>query len=197
MLRFQRSQVPESGPGAPRLWMILPAFLLRDGESDQGGLVDAGAGCGLLSHDGTGPNREPGRRVASSDGRNGDRHHDGRVGLDADAKESRLCSDDGQTDEIGHDEAVGRSVVRDCDQKIDAGLGDALRARRRILREDGAYAGVSLWEGYSKANLHKIAIHDGKLRAEVTASLLKGYSQDFPPLPYIPEDLKKGSVYLK
>jgi len=66
-----------------------------------------------------------------------------------------------------------------------------------ILRKDGAYAGVSLWEGYSKANLHKIAVHDGNLRAEVTASLLKGYSQDFPPLPYIPEDLKKGSVYLK
>jgi N4-(beta-N-acetylglucosaminyl)-L-asparaginase len=66
-----------------------------------------------------------------------------------------------------------------------------------VLRNDGAYAGVSLWEGYSKARLHKIAIHDGTLRAEVTASLLKGYSQDFPPFPNVPEDLKKGSVYVK
>ena len=66
-----------------------------------------------------------------------------------------------------------------------------------ILRKDGAYAGVSLWEGYSKARPHKIAIHDGTQRAEVTVSLLKGYSQDFPPFPDIPEDIKKGSEYVK
>src|SRR3984885_1713350 len=66
-----------------------------------------------------------------------------------------------------------------------------------VLRKDGAYAGVSLWEGYSKGNPHKIAIHDGTRRAEVTASLLKGYSQDFPPFPEIPEELKKNSEYLK
>jgi N4-(beta-N-acetylglucosaminyl)-L-asparaginase len=66
-----------------------------------------------------------------------------------------------------------------------------------VLRKDGAYAGVSLWEGYSKDRPHKIAVHDGTLRAEVTASLLKGYSQDFPPFPHVPEDLKKGSVYVK
>lgn len=66
-----------------------------------------------------------------------------------------------------------------------------------ILRKDGAYAGVSLWEGYSKGHPHKIAIHDGTLRAEVTVSLLKGYSQEFPPFPNIPEELKKGSEYLK
>jgi N4-(beta-N-acetylglucosaminyl)-L-asparaginase len=64
-----------------------------------------------------------------------------------------------------------------------------------ILRKDGAYAGVSLWEGYSKAKPHKIAVHDGSLRAEVTVSLLKGYSQDFPPEPNVPEQLKKE--YLK
>src|SRR6266850_874490 len=29
-----------------------------------------------------------------------------------------------------------------------------------ILRKDGAYAGVSLWEGYSEGNPHKIAVHD-------------------------------------
>lgn len=66
-----------------------------------------------------------------------------------------------------------------------------------ILRKDGAYAGVSLWEGYSVGNPHKIAVHDGSRRAEVTTSLMKGYSQEFPPFPDIPEDLKKGSEYLK
>src|ERR1700685_1255353 len=66
-----------------------------------------------------------------------------------------------------------------------------------VLRKDGAYAGVSLWEGSSKGNPHKIAIHDGDHRAEVTVSLLKGYSQDFPPAPDVPEELKKDSEYLK
>lgn len=66
-----------------------------------------------------------------------------------------------------------------------------------ILRKDGAYAGVSLWEGYSKGHPHKIAIHDGNPRAEATVSLFKGYSQEFPPFPDIPEDLKKGSEYLE
>jgi N4-(beta-N-acetylglucosaminyl)-L-asparaginase len=66
-----------------------------------------------------------------------------------------------------------------------------------ILRKDGAYAGVSLWEGYSKGNPHKIAIHDGTHRAEVAVSLLKGYSQEFPPFPEIPVDLKKNSEHLK
>jgi N4-(beta-N-acetylglucosaminyl)-L-asparaginase len=66
-----------------------------------------------------------------------------------------------------------------------------------ILRKDGAYAGVSLWEGYSKGNPHKIAVHDGTRRAEIATNLLKGYSQEFPPFPNIPEDLKKDSEYLK
>jgi N4-(beta-N-acetylglucosaminyl)-L-asparaginase len=66
-----------------------------------------------------------------------------------------------------------------------------------ILRKDGAHAGVSLWEGYSKERPHKIAIHDGTRRAEQTVGMLKGYSQDFPPAPSVPEDLKKGSEYLK
>jgi N4-(beta-N-acetylglucosaminyl)-L-asparaginase len=64
-----------------------------------------------------------------------------------------------------------------------------------ILRKDGAYAGVSLWEGYEKGKPHKIALHDGTRRSEETASLLEGYSQDFPPFPNVPEDLKKE--YLK
>ncbi len=30
-----------------------------------------------------------------------------------------------------------------------------------VLRKDGAYAGVSLWEGYEPGKPHKIAVHDG------------------------------------
>jgi N4-(beta-N-acetylglucosaminyl)-L-asparaginase len=66
-----------------------------------------------------------------------------------------------------------------------------------ILRKDGAYAGVSLWEGYSEGNPHKIAVHDGTRRSEECIHLLKGFSQKFPPFPKIPEELKKDSVYLK
>jgi N4-(beta-N-acetylglucosaminyl)-L-asparaginase len=66
-----------------------------------------------------------------------------------------------------------------------------------ILRKDGAYAGVSLWEGYSAGHPHKFVVHDGTLRSEVATPLLKGYSQEWPPFPPIPEDLKKDSEYLK
>jgi len=66
-----------------------------------------------------------------------------------------------------------------------------------VLRKDGAYAGVSLWEGYSAGNPHKFSVHDGTLRAEVATPLLKGYSQEWPPFPPIPEELKKDSEYLK
>ncbi|MFZ1140795.1 MAG: N(4)-(beta-N-acetylglucosaminyl)-L-asparaginase [Candidatus Sulfotelmatobacter sp.] len=66
-----------------------------------------------------------------------------------------------------------------------------------ILRKDGAYAGVCLWEGYSAGHQHKFAVHDGRLRSEVATPLLKGYSQEWPPFPPIPEDLKKDSEYLK
>jgi len=66
-----------------------------------------------------------------------------------------------------------------------------------LLRKDGAYAGVSLWEGYSVGHPHKFAVHDGTLRSEVATPLLKGYSQEWPPFPPIPEELKKDSEYLK
>jgi N4-(beta-N-acetylglucosaminyl)-L-asparaginase len=64
-----------------------------------------------------------------------------------------------------------------------------------ILRKDGAYAGVSLWEGYSEGHPHSIAVHDGTRRSEVTTSLFKGWSQDFPPPPNVPDDVRKQ--YLK
>ncbi|MGB9233058.1 MAG: N(4)-(beta-N-acetylglucosaminyl)-L-asparaginase [Terriglobales bacterium] len=54
-----------------------------------------------------------------------------------------------------------------------------------VLRKDGAYAGVSLWEGYSKGNPHKIIVHDGTRRAEQTVFLFKGFSQDFPAVPVL------------
>jgi len=65
------------------------------------------------------------------------------------------------------------------------------------LRKDGAYAGVSLWEGYSAGHPHTFVVHDGTLRSEVATPLLKGYSQEWPPFPPIPEDLKKNSEYLR
>ena len=67
-----------------------------------------------------------------------------------------------------------------------------------ILRKDGAYAGVSLWEGYSKNNRHKIAVHDGTRRLEQTVALLKGFSEEFPPFPVVmPKELTKDSEYVK
>jgi len=66
-----------------------------------------------------------------------------------------------------------------------------------VLRKDGAYAGVSLWEGYSAGHPHTFVVHDGKLRSEVATPLLKGYSQEWPPMPIVPEELKKDSEYLK
>jgi N4-(beta-N-acetylglucosaminyl)-L-asparaginase len=67
-----------------------------------------------------------------------------------------------------------------------------------ILRKDGAYAGVSLWEGYSPGIPHKIAVHDGTRRSEQTIALFKGESVEFPPSPVtIPRELEKDSEYLK
>lgn len=55
-----------------------------------------------------------------------------------------------------------------------------------ILRKDGAYAGVSLWEGYGDANQpHQIAVHDGAKRLEKTAALFQGVSQAWPPIKRI------------
>jgi N4-(beta-N-acetylglucosaminyl)-L-asparaginase len=66
-----------------------------------------------------------------------------------------------------------------------------------VLRKDGAYAGVCLWEGYSAGHPHTIVVHDGTLRSEVATPLLKGFSEDWPPFPTIPDYLKKDSEYLK
>ena len=60
-----------------------------------------------------------------------------------------------------------------------------------ILRKDGAYAGVSLWDGYEPGNPHRIAVHDGTRRAEKTVALFAGTSQEFPPFPKVPADRLK------
>ena len=64
-----------------------------------------------------------------------------------------------------------------------------------ILRKDGAYAGVSLWEGYQPGKPHTIAMHDGSRRYENTVALFPGWSQDFPPEPKVPPEVLKE--YLK
>ncbi len=51
-----------------------------------------------------------------------------------------------------------------------------------VLRKDGAYAGVSLWEGYTADHHHMIAVHDGTRRLEKTINLFEGPSQDWPPI---------------
>jgi N4-(beta-N-acetylglucosaminyl)-L-asparaginase len=61
-----------------------------------------------------------------------------------------------------------------------------------VLRKDGAYAGVSLWENYRGSKPHTIAVHDGTRRSEQTASLFKGSSDDYPPaLKVSPEVMKQ------
>jgi N4-(beta-N-acetylglucosaminyl)-L-asparaginase len=66
-----------------------------------------------------------------------------------------------------------------------------------ILRKDGAYAGVSLWEGKPESP-HKFAVHDGTRRFEATVFLFKGASLRFPPFPVnIPKELTEDSVYMK
>jgi N4-(beta-N-acetylglucosaminyl)-L-asparaginase len=50
-----------------------------------------------------------------------------------------------------------------------------------VLRKDGAYAGISLWDGYEAGKPHKIAVHDGMKRAEKTISLFSGVSRKWPP----------------
>ncbi len=66
-----------------------------------------------------------------------------------------------------------------------------------ILRKDGAYAGVSLWQGYGvswfdpMAGEHKIAVHDGTRRSEKTEFLFPGFSIEFPPPPKVPAEMEK------
>jgi N4-(beta-N-acetylglucosaminyl)-L-asparaginase len=60
-----------------------------------------------------------------------------------------------------------------------------------ILRKDGAYAGVSLWESYEASPPHTIAVHDGTKRSENTVAMFKGPSQDFPSKLKVPAEVMK------
>jgi len=60
-----------------------------------------------------------------------------------------------------------------------------------ILRKDGAYAGVSLWDSYEASKPHAIAVHDGTRRKEKALSLFKGPSKDFPANPKVPPEVRK------
>jgi N4-(beta-N-acetylglucosaminyl)-L-asparaginase len=58
-----------------------------------------------------------------------------------------------------------------------------------VLRRDGEYAGVSLWEGYSAGKPHTIAVHDGTgARQEKTEHQFSGWSADYPPMPRVDEE---------
>jgi len=60
-----------------------------------------------------------------------------------------------------------------------------------ILRKDGAYAGVSLWESYHASKPHKIAVNDGSKRSEQTVPLFKGSSEDYPPEPKVSPEVRQ------
>jgi N4-(beta-N-acetylglucosaminyl)-L-asparaginase len=60
-----------------------------------------------------------------------------------------------------------------------------------VLRKDGAYAGVSLWESYEASKPHSFTVHDGTKRSEDTVALFKGPSRDFPPKVKVPAEVMK------
>ncbi|HXW89216.1 MAG TPA: N(4)-(beta-N-acetylglucosaminyl)-L-asparaginase [Terriglobales bacterium] len=60
-----------------------------------------------------------------------------------------------------------------------------------VLRKDGAYAGVSLWESYRGSKPHQIAVHDGTKRLEQTVAVFHAPSDDYPPPPRVPPDVRK------
>ena len=60
-----------------------------------------------------------------------------------------------------------------------------------VLRKDGAYAGLSLWESYHGSRPHTIAVHDGSKRSEQTTALFKGASEDYPPPPRVSPEVMK------
>jgi N4-(beta-N-acetylglucosaminyl)-L-asparaginase len=52
-----------------------------------------------------------------------------------------------------------------------------------ILRNDGAYAGVSFWSKGYTGNRMQFAVHDGKARLEDTVALFEGRYIEWPPVP--------------
>jgi len=56
-----------------------------------------------------------------------------------------------------------------------------------ILRNDGAYAGVSLWSQSDTGKHMQFAVHDGKGRLEDTLALFEGSYIEWPLVPKLPE----------
>jgi N4-(beta-N-acetylglucosaminyl)-L-asparaginase len=54
-----------------------------------------------------------------------------------------------------------------------------------ILRNDGAYAGVSFWSQSYTGKRIQFAVHDGKARLEDTVALFEGSYIEWPPIPKI------------
>ncbi len=53
-----------------------------------------------------------------------------------------------------------------------------------ILRQDGAYSGVSLWSGPPNRPT-RFCVHDGEKRYENTVPLMQGVGTEYPPIPQI------------
>jgi N4-(beta-N-acetylglucosaminyl)-L-asparaginase len=56
-----------------------------------------------------------------------------------------------------------------------------------ILRNDGAYAGVSLWSQRSSGQPMQFAVHDGTYRVENCVGMFPGHSISWPPTPQVPK----------
>ena len=60
-----------------------------------------------------------------------------------------------------------------------------------ILRKDGAFAGVSMWNQSDSGKPRRYAVHDGTKRAEVAPALFQGKPLDWPPIPKLPQEKKQ------
>lgn len=56
-----------------------------------------------------------------------------------------------------------------------------------VLRKDGAYAGVSLWDQTTSGQRRQFAVHDGTQRNENTVALLQGTPIEWPLTPELPK----------
>ena len=56
-----------------------------------------------------------------------------------------------------------------------------------ILRNDGAFAGVSFWSQSYTGKRMQFAVHDGKARLEDTVAQFEGPYIEWPPVPKLAE----------
>jgi N4-(beta-N-acetylglucosaminyl)-L-asparaginase len=60
-----------------------------------------------------------------------------------------------------------------------------------VLRKDGTYAGVSLWSHRGNGKPMQFLVHDGTKRIEDCTPLLQGHSNEWPPMPRVPEEQRR------